>query len=227
MAKRIRVGVLGCGSIAKAHSAAFAESTDLCEVVAVADAAPEAEGRIRELFGNEAKICGDYREVLEMADVDAVDILLPHHMHMPAVIDSARAGKHVLVEKVMARNIYECDRMIEACDEAGVTCTVCHDRRYQSEWRALKKIVDSGLLGDIRLLKLDHNQNVNPFGVGKDWIGTFDQVGGGAIMSCLTHQTDALTWYGGDVTSVMSMTKALPDRMEGESWFKHLVEIAL
>ncbi len=217
MSERIRVGVLGCGSIAKVHSGAFAESTDLCEVVAVADSAPDAEGRIRELFGGKVKICGDYREVLEMPDVDAVDILLPHHLHMPAAIDSAQARKHILLEKVMARNVYECDRIIEACRESSVTCTVCHDRRYRSEWRGLKQIVDSGLLGEIRLLKLDHNQNVNPFGLGKDWIGTFDQVGGGAIMSCLTHQTDALTWFGGNVQSVMCMTKTIPDRMEGES----------
>jgi len=217
VAEKIRVGALGCGSIAKAHSEAFSEATDLCEVIAVADAAPGADIRMRELFGGDVKICGDYREVLEMPDVDAVDILLPHHLHMQATVDSAQAGKHVLVEKVMARNIYECDRMIEACRQANVTCTVCHDRRYQTEWRALKRIVDSGLLGEIRFLKLDHNQNVNPAAIGKEWIGSFDSLGGGAIMSCLTHQTDALTWYGGDVQSVICMTKILPDRMEGES----------
>ena len=79
---------------------------------------------------------------------------------------------------------------------------------------ALKEIVDSGVLGEIFFWKLDHNQDVIfPEG---SWVRTKDGIGGGAIMSCLTHQIDALRWYGGEVESVTCMTKVLPQRMEGE-----------
>jgi len=140
--------------------------------------------------------------------------LLPHHLHLPATVAAARAGKAVLVEKVMARNVWECDRMIAACEKAGVTLTVCHDRRYNGEWMALKEIIESGVLGDIFFWKLDHNQDVvlPP----TSWAHWKDGIGGGCIMSCLTHQIDGLRWYGGEVESVTCLTAERPERMQGE-----------
>jgi len=105
--------------------------------------------------------------------------------------------------------------MIEACEKAGVSLTVCHDRRYHGQWMALKEVVDSGALGEVFYWKLEHNQNVLfPEG---SWVRTRDGIGGGAIMSCLTHQIDSLRYYGGEVKSVTCMTQVLPERMEGET----------
>jgi predicted dehydrogenase len=95
-----------------------------------------------------------------------------------------------------------------------VSLTICHDRRYHGEWMALKGIVESGVLGEVFFWKLDHNQNVAmPPGMWAHWK---DGIGGGAIMSCLTHQIDALRWYGGEVDAVTCMSVARPERMEGE-----------
>jgi len=211
---KTRVGLLGCGGIVGSHRPGFDACRDACDVVAVAEPNASRHAFIREAFGGGVAIVRDYHGVLAMDDVEGVDIVLPHDLHMPATIAAAEAGKHVLVEKVMARNVWECDRMIEACDRAGVTLTVCHDRRYNSSWAALKDVVDSGVLGEIFLWKLDHNQDVHlPAG---HWIRSRDAIGGGAIMSCLTHQIDALRWYGGEVGSVNCMTRAIPERMEGE-----------
>lgn len=214
MAGRVRVGILGGGGIAGAHLPGFRKAADRCEVVAVAEVDPRRDEFIRAGAGAGVRIVRDYREVLAMADVEAVDILLPHHLHMPATVEAARAGKHVLVEKVMGRNVWECDRMIAACEKAGVTLTVCHDRRYHGEWMALKDVVDSGVLGEVFFWKLDHNQDVvlPP----TSWAHWKDGIGGGCIMSCLTHQIDALRWYGGEVASVVCMTGARPERMQGE-----------
>lgn len=165
--------------------------------------------------GTVVELVSDYHDVLANDKIAAVDIILPHYLHMPATIDAAKGHKHVLVEKVMARNVWECDRMIEACEQAGVTLTVCHDRRYHGQWEALKDVVDSGILGDIFFWKLDHNQNVI-FREGT-WVRTRDGIGGGCIMSCLTHQIDALRWYAGEFADVTCMTRVTPDRMEGES----------
>ncbi|MBI3944411.1 MAG: Gfo/Idh/MocA family oxidoreductase [Armatimonadetes bacterium] len=215
MAKNVRIGILGGGGILGAHAPGFMKLRDRCAVVAVAEPNAARHARVRELLGDDVRLYGDYREVLALDDVDAVDILLPHSLHMPAAIAAAEAGKPVLTEKVMARNVYECDRMIEACERAGVSLTVCHDRRYHGHWMALKEVVDSGCLGEVFYWKLDHNQDVLlPEG---HWIRSHDALGGGAIMSCLTHQIDALRWYGGEVASVTAMTKVLPERMEGET----------
>jgi UDP-N-acetyl-2-amino-2-deoxyglucuronate dehydrogenase len=214
MSEFVRIGILGAGGILGAHAPGYWANTDRCKVVAVADPRAECAPRIRELFGDDVRIESDYHDVLAAPDIDAVDIILPHNLHMPATLAAAKAGKPVLVEKVMARNIDECDRMIAACDAAGVSLTVCHDRRYHGEWMALKQVVDSGLLGEIFWWKLDHNQDVEfP---SSSWARLRDALGGGAIMSCLTHQIDSLRWYGGEVDSLTCMTKVIPERMEGE-----------
>jgi UDP-N-acetyl-2-amino-2-deoxyglucuronate dehydrogenase len=92
--------------------------------------------------------------------------------------------------------------------------TICHDRRYNGEWMALKNIIESGVLGDIFFWKLDHNQDVvlPP----TSWAHWKDGIGGGCIMSCLTHQIDGLRWYGGEVESVTCLSAERPERMQGE-----------
>ncbi len=211
---KVRVGILGGGGIIGAHLPAFRKVADRCEVAVVAEPNEGRHAAIRQLAGGDVPIVRDYREVLAMPDIQGVDILLPHHMHMPATVEAARAGKHVLIEKVMARNVWECDKMIAACDRAGVSLTICHDRRYHGEWMALKEIIDSGVLGEIFFWKLDHNQNV-PMPAGS-WAHWKDGLGGGCIMSCLTHQIDGLRWYGGEIDSVVCMTNERPERMQGE-----------
>lgn len=212
--KKAKVGILGGGGILGAHAPGFMKIAERCTVVAVAEVNPARHEAIRKLLGPDIKIVNDYREVLAMPEIEGVDIILPHNMHMQATIEAAAAGKHVMVEKVVARNVWECDRMIEACDKAGVTLTICHDRRYHGEWMALKEIVDSGVLGDIFFWKLDHNQNV--VFPSTHWAHWKDGIGGGCIMSCLTHQIDGLRWYGGEVDSVTCMTTVRPERMQGE-----------
>jgi len=213
MSKKIKIGILGAGAILGAHAPGYTRLKDQVEVV-VAEADKGKHEQIRHLFGDDVTIYDDYMQVIELDDVVGVDIILPHYLHAPATIAAAKAGKQVLVEKVMARDVKECDTMIEACEQAGVTLTVCHDRRYNSDWQALKKIVDSGELGEILFWKLEHNQNV-AFPA-DHWARSKDLLGGGAIMSCLTHQIDTLRWYGGEVESVTSMSKVVESRMEGE-----------
>ncbi len=212
--RRVKVGVLGGGGILGAHGPALRQAAAHGEVVAVAEPMPARDEAIHKLLGPDVTIVRDYHEVLAMPEIEAVDILLPHHLHLPATLDAAAAGKHVLIEKVLARNTWECDRMIEACDAAGVTLTVCHDRRYHGEWMALKAVVDSGLLGDIFYWKLDHNQNVAI--PQTSWAYWKDGIGGGCIMSCLTHQIDALRWYGGEIEEVTCRSAVRPERMQGE-----------
>lgn len=212
--RKIRVGLIGCGGIAAAHIPGYLRSSELLEITALAD--PDL-GRMKwaaDLLGIEPGMFTSHEEMLADGNVDAVDMMTPHDLHLPISRDVAAAGKHLLVEKVMARNIHECDEMIREFDERNLFLTVCHDRRYAPDWIALKEVVSSGLLGEIFLFRLDHNQNVQI--PRSSWIANYDKVGGGAIMSCLTHQIDALRWLGGEVCEVQAMSQIDESRMDGE-----------
>ena len=215
MNRKVRIALLGGGGILKAHAPGYLRLKDKVEVVCAAEADQTRHQRIRELLNNpELPIYSDYNEVFARDDIDAVDIILPHFLHMDAAVKAANKGWHVLTEKVMARNTWECQRMIDAAKKNGVILMVSHDRRYAGDWVALKRIVDSGVLGRILYLRLEHNQDVIfPEG---SWVRNPDGLGGGAIMSCLTHQIDALRWMGGEVNKVNCMTVVEPSRMQGE-----------
>lgn len=215
MEKKLRVAILGGGGILRAHAPGYLRLADRVEVVCAAEADPSRHAYVRETLKNpNLKIYSDYNEVFERDDIDAVDIILPHFLHMDAAVKASKKGLHVLTEKVMARNTWECQRMIDAAKEAGKVLMVSHDRRYAGDWIALKQIVESGKLGRILFWKLEHNQDV-VFPEGS-WVRNPDGLGGGAIMSCLTHQIDALRWMGGEVEKVNCMTVVEPSRMLGE-----------
>ena len=214
MKKKVKIAILGGGGILGLHAPGFLRLADKCEVIAVAEPNPACHDHIRHLLGKDVPIYADYKDALTLPDLDAVDIVLPHSLHVEATIAAAEKGLHVLCEKVMARNTCECHAMLDACRRAGVELVITHDRRYTDGWIQLKRLIEVGTLGDILYIKMEHNQNVETSP--SSWIRSKEQVGGGAIMSCLTHQIDALRWYLGEVESVTCMTQTLPSRMEGE-----------
>jgi predicted dehydrogenase len=213
MNRKLRVAIMGGGGIIAAHAPGYARLDEICEVVAVAEKNPARHEAIAGMLGD-VPIYKNYADLYELNNIDAVDIILPHFEHMDAAVGAAKKGWHVLCEKVMARNVYECRQMIDACDAAGVSLTISHDRRYAGDWVSLKNIIDSGGLGDILFIEMQHNQDV--IAAKDSWIRSVDGIGGGAVMSCLTHQIDALRWYGGEVESVNCMTVTEPARMQGD-----------
>ena len=229
---KIRIGVLGVGGIFESHSRGLKLNRDKAEVVAVAnaiwdDTIVERTCSLLEKGREELFFYKDYEELIDFGGIDAVIVLLPHNLHAPAAIYAAEHGLHVLVEKPMARTTEECDAMIRAAKENNVSLVICHDRRYNDEWCAVKTVVDSGRIGKPLFYRLEHNQNYAPAG---SWVRNAEMLGGGAIMSCLTHQIDALRWIGGEIADVCCMTKVIPERMEGETigvMSGHMVDGAL
>jgi UDP-N-acetyl-2-amino-2-deoxyglucuronate dehydrogenase len=213
--RQINLGICGAGSILDAYAPALEANSHRCSVKAIAvSSIGRNEQRVREKLGKCVEIYEGWEKIMERQDIDAVIINLPHDLHAPATLAAAKAGKHVLCEKVMARNVDECRQMIDACEKAGVSLVIGHDRRYYPEWKALKDIIASGKLGRILFYKLEHNQNVIfPKG---SWVFQSERIGGGAIMSCLTHQIDALRWFEGEIDTLSCMSVTEPERMEGE-----------
>lgn len=213
--KKFGIGIFGAGSILDAYAPALLENSERCTVKAVCVTSAEKSGaRIREKLGPDVAVCESWDEMLARDDIDAVIINLPHDLHLAATEAAAKAGKHVLCEKVMARSVEECQAMIDICKEMGVSLVIGHDRRYFPDWKALKDIIDSGALGQILFYKLEHNQNV--IFPKNSWVFKSERLGGGAIMSCLTHQIDALRWFDGEFDTVACLSMTEPERMEGE-----------
>lgn len=146
MTRELRVGFIGAGRIADLHALAYGESSR-ASLFAVCDADPEiAAGRARE-WGCE-RYYSDYHDVLADPAVDAVEILLPHHLHAEVTIAALRAGKHVSVQKPMARSMAECEAMAAAAREGRATLRVFENYRHYPPYVLAKEMIDAGEIGE-------------------------------------------------------------------------------
>lgn len=146
MNKRINIALVGGGRIADMHAPGYLRSSN-AKLYALCDVSQETLRRRQSEWGLE-KTTTSYAEILEDPNVDAVEILTPHHLHHPMVLQAAAAGKHVSVQKPMALNLRECDEMIDACRKAGVRFKVFENFVFHPPYIRAKQILESGIIGD-------------------------------------------------------------------------------
>ena len=181
----VRIGVLGCGGIARtAHLRSLAR-TPGAEVVALADADPANLAAARSL-APAAQCVGDYAHVLQMGDVDAVIVALPPALHADAALLAIRRGKHVYVEKPLATSVADANHVITAWQDSGLTGMMGFNYRYNPIVRRARERIAAGAAG-------------NPIGVRTvfstprraipSWKRQRD-TGGGALLDLAVHHID-------------------------------------
>ncbi|MHB1628026.1 MAG: Gfo/Idh/MocA family protein [Bacilli bacterium] len=215
MGERIRFGIVGCGVIGKKHAQEIAAMED-AELVAVADSAAAAA---RELgTKHDVKWYGDYRQLLQRDDVDAVNVCVPSGLHAVIAVDAARAGKHVVVEKPIDVSLAAADRMIHAAREAGVKLCVIMQHRFDAATVRVKQEIEAGRLGRMVLGEAAVNwYRSQEYYDSGEWRGTWRLDGGGALMNQSIHTIDLLAHLMGPVKSVFAQTGILDhDRIEVE-----------
>jgi predicted dehydrogenase len=124
--RRIKVGVIGCGSIAQIMHLPHLEALEGFEIGAVCDLSPQLLQKVGDRY-QVARRFTDYHDLVR-TDVEAVLVLTP--LHSDEAIAAARAGKHILVEKPMCTSLQEADEMIQAAEDAGVKLMVGYMKRY-------------------------------------------------------------------------------------------------
>ncbi|MCL5105460.1 MAG: Gfo/Idh/MocA family oxidoreductase [Armatimonadetes bacterium] len=145
----VRVGVVGAGKFGVMHLDAFTQLgyTGAAELAAIAEANPARAGELRAQY--DCPVYTDYREMIEKADIDAVTVATPDHLHREIAVAAARAGKHVLVEKPLDVTIEGCDEMVQAAKDSNVLLQVDFHKRYDPDHQAIERRVQAGDLGDI------------------------------------------------------------------------------
>jgi predicted dehydrogenase len=184
MAKKVRVGVIGTGGIAQgAHLGNYAKIEGV-EIAALCDVNPEALKKTAEKYPG-AKTYTDYHDLAEDPDVDAVSVCTPNFLHMEPTIACLKAGKHVLVEKPIARNAAEGRQMVRAAKEAGKLLAVGLHHRYNEETMALRRFRDEGGFGEIYYSRVHvlRRRGIPGWGV----FGDKEKQGGGPLVDIGVH----------------------------------------
>jgi predicted dehydrogenase len=143
----LKVGVIGVGGIAGTHMPGW-EASPYAEVTAGADISEEALAQWSEKW-NISKTTTSFNEIINSPDIDIIDVCTPSSYHAQYTIAALEAGKHVICEKPLAPTPDEIKAMIAARDKSGKLLMTAQHMRYESKAIALKKEIDSGVLGEV------------------------------------------------------------------------------
>ncbi len=197
----LRVGLIGCGSIARqAHLRAMDVLRDRVRLVATADI-DEAAARAAAAPW-EAVAYADGQELIGRRDIDMIMIATPEIAHREWTEAAAAAGKHVLCEKPMAPTLADADAMIAACRSAGVQLMIGHSRRFTRRYMEIRRAIDRGDVGSVRLLRENERRSGAAVGAGgrywsaEHWSGD-PAVSVGAALTNGIHEADLLRWFAG------------------------------
>ncbi|HXG70769.1 MAG TPA: Gfo/Idh/MocA family oxidoreductase [Gemmatimonadaceae bacterium] len=215
MSKQIRFGLVGCGTIAKRHAALLSSGgVPGASLAAVCDTVSEKRDAFATQFG--AAAFASPTEMVASNQVDAVAILTPSGLHAANVVELARYGLPIVVEKPMALTLDDADRMIEACDRYGARLFVIKQNRFNRPVTAARAALEAGrfgrlVLGTVRVRWCRPQAYYDAAA----WRGTWAH-DGGVLANQASHHIDLLEWMMGDVDSVTAMSTHALAKIEAE-----------
>lgn len=198
--RTFRVGIAGCGAISRNHLEAF-RALDNVQIVGVCDVDADRARSTSDSWGIPNAV-SSVEELLALG-LDIISVCTPHPTHEEVVLQAAAAGVNVLCEKPIATKLESAERMVEACEEAGVQLGVLFQRRFWPASQKIRSAIDDGTLGRAIMAQCSVMLHRAPDYYNRDaWRGTWESDGGGVLMSQAVHQIDLLQWYLGDVAEV-------------------------
>ncbi|MFA5043948.1 MAG: Gfo/Idh/MocA family oxidoreductase [Kiritimatiellia bacterium] len=206
MQQKIKVGIIGLGTIGKVHADAYAHCPDaelaaLCDIEAGRLAEVSAKYQVKSRFA-------DYSDLLK-TDVAAVSICVPNHLHREIAVAALRAGKHLLLEKPMALNAAQAAEIVAAQKKARKVVQVGMVWRQKPEAQLIREEVQAGRLGEIYHMRAVLTRRRGVPGLG-GWFTTKALSGGGPLIDIGVHWFDLCMHLSGlwQPTRVSAMTYA-------------------
>lgn len=207
--KKLKIGVIGCGSIAQHRHLPEYALNEFVEITAVCDSVEERANKVAEKYN--AKAYTDFSDLLADKDIDAVSVCTPNYLHAPISITALNAGKHVLCEKPMATSKEEAKAMIIAANQNDKRLMIAHNQRFVSSHVKARNLIESGEVGKIYSFRTVFGHG-GPEGWSADgknsWFFKKDQAFIGAMGDLGVHKTDLLRFLlGEEITEVAAFVE--------------------
>jgi predicted dehydrogenase len=218
--QQLNVGLIGGGFMGKAHSLAYATmpmffwpAPALPVRHTIAEATDDLAAEAARRFGFE-RSTSDWRSVVDDPAIDVVDIATPNHLHAEIAIAAAKAGKHIISEKPLARTGAEAKSMYDAVKDAGVVNMVAFNYRRTPAIALARKFIEEGAIGRILSFRGTYLQDwsANPDSP-LSWRFQKSIAGSGALGDIATHVIDIARFLVGEFGLVNAMMQTwIPDR---------------
>jgi predicted dehydrogenase len=201
--KQFNVGIVGYGWAAAAHIAAI-NAGALGQVTAVCSSRTLHAEEVSARHGCPIRTFTDYAEMLTRPDLHVVSICSFHRHHKDQIMAAARAGKHIIIEKPLALSLGDLREVERTIRVAGVKVCICFELRFSAQFRAIKSLLDRGLLGKLHYGEVDYYHGIGPWYGGFSWYVTA-QDGVSSLLLAGCHALDALLMcLSGEVEEVFS-----------------------
>ncbi len=215
--KPLRIGLVGYGFMGRTHSNAYRQVNQFFDVgyqpelKAVCGRDPQKLAEFANRWGY-GSCESDWRFLIDRKDIDLLDIASPNDTHLAIAVAAAGAGKIVLCEKPLARNVAEAYAMVEAVERARVPNMVWYNYRRVPAVALAKQIIDEGQLGRVFHYRAKFLQDWTisskvPVGGRGLWRLDADVAGSGVTGDLLAHCIDTAIWLNGAVRTVSAMTE--------------------
>jgi myo-inositol 2-dehydrogenase / D-chiro-inositol 1-dehydrogenase len=207
---KLKIGIIGSGFIAEHHCLAFSLLPNV-EIIGISSI---NEGEAK-LLMNKYKIPGkpkhNYQDLLKL-DCDVISACIPNYLHKKISIDILNSGKHVIIEKPLARNPIEGQAILDSKKSSNRKIFYCENNMYAPSFSKVKEVIQEGAIGRIYMGR-GREQHSGPH---SKWFYKKEESGGGALLDLGIHDVACLVWYlDYDVSEVFCQTRTIvPDRGE-------------
>jgi UDP-N-acetylglucosamine 3-dehydrogenase len=214
---KLKIGVIGCGTVANIGHLPTYYASPLAEIEAVSDPLESHLKQAQKRY-NVPKAYQDPQELLEDPNIDAVSICSPHWAHAEQVLLAAENGKHILCEKPIGLNLEEIDKMINTIERNNVIFQTATQKRFDLGFQFLKKRIIEKDIGKIFHTLISWYHSMPDLGpnpkedVIKEaglWRLTNERCGGGDLLDHGPHYFDLFRWWFGEVKSVSAQIRRI------------------
>ncbi len=205
--KTYNIAILGCGKVAHLHAKAI-KNLPNARLAAVWSRTPKSAIVFAAKYGT--TFYAEIGNMVKSKKIDLAIVCTPHPFHLEPVLEAAKAGVNVLVEKPLASTLEDSDKMISACKKAGVKLGVISQRRWYEPVKRVKAAIDDGkigkpVFGTVNMLGWRDKEYYDA----DEWRGTWDMEGGGVLVNQAPHQLDILLWFMGEIDEVYGQWRNL------------------
>jgi len=200
----LHFGLIGYGLWGRHHARAIVKAPGAI-LTAIACSSAETKAAAKADFP-QVPVFRGYRQLLDHAEIDAVDIVVPNHLHAEIGVAALEAGKDVLLEKPMALSVEECDHLNKAAKRNNRILTVGHELRLSAQFGRLKNIIDTGDVGEpmyglVSLFRFPYRRGSGGWRYSQEKVGSW-------TLEEPVHFFDLLMWYfekSGDPVSISAI----------------------
>ncbi len=198
----LKIGLIGSGFMGSVHAAGWNRLTEMgfpVELTACYSLDEVTALQLSERY--ELTILNSLEALIATSDV--IDVCSPTHLHFEQVTAAARAGKHIVCEKPLARTVEDAAEMVRICEQHGVKLLVAHVVRFFPEYAAAKGIVERGEIGEPAVLRLTRCSFKPQADKPESWFHN-ETLSGGMMLDLMIHDFDYARWVAGDVERVFA-----------------------